>query len=167
MRRRIILTQLPLLLLVLAGSASAYVRDVRVEELEVLRTDPATVRTADGQWQRTRNDVRWGDFASAHGSAWRVRWNELTGTPHRVFGGDLPAVQVDARFRGQALDRAGILSLSESFVRQQRALIGVDWENLQPAFVEFRGGRWVVTLKQMVNGIEVFGGRVPRAESFA
>src|SRR5215510_8826877 len=93
-----------------AAAAFALLPDDRVERLEVVRTDPATVRTPPGQATLTRGEPRWNDFIGAWGGTWRVRWNELTRTPHRAFGSGIDPEQIDAGTRtGQALDAHDIL----------------------------------------------------------
>ena len=86
MCRRIILclSSLMFFFAVLPGPAASFIRDVRIEQLEILRTDPATIRTPAGQRQLSRANARLDDFMGAYGQGWRVRWNELTGTPHRM-----------------------------------------------------------------------------------
>ena len=107
MRRRIILSLSSSIFLfgALPGPVNSIVRDIRIEQLEILRTDPATLRTPAGQRNWTRADARLDDFTGAYGQDWRVRWNELTGTPHRMFGGQIPAQQLDAGLaaKGQSL----------------------------------------------------------------
>ena len=83
-----------LLLVFLAASAHAYEREPRLEGFAVERTDPAGVRSQPGQWQLTSEDRRWDTFQAENGGAWRVRWNEGTRTPHRVFGSRLEAVSI-------------------------------------------------------------------------
>ena len=148
-------------IVVFPNTGAAVQRDARVEALEILRTDPATVRTPSGQWMLARDDARLDDFHATFGNAWRVRWNELTRTQHRAWGGSIPAARIDAALEPRGpRDKEAVLRLSEAFVRAQADLLGVRWEELEPLFVGFKGGRWVVTLGQRSQGLEVVGGRV-------
>jgi hypothetical protein len=149
-------------ILSLGASSSWSVRpDARVTGLEIVRTDPATLRSNAGQRMLSRDDVRLHDFRGTHGDAWRVRWNEFTRTPHRAFGGRVDAERIAAGGRPYgARDKDAILRLAEAFVREHAELLGARWEELRPVYVGLKGGRWVVTLKQEVGGIEVIGGRV-------
>jgi hypothetical protein len=133
----------------------------RSDQLEVLRTDPATVRTPQGQWLLTRDDLRWSDFRDAYGNGWRARWNELSRTPHRAFGGAIAPERLAAGVRPSGPgDKDAILRLSESFVRASGDLLAARWEDVRPAVVEFRAGHWIVILQQESQGIEVVGGRI-------
>src|SRR3989304_4293571 len=58
----------------LGDPALAVVPEVRVEQLEILRTDPATARTPEGQWTLTRDDARLDDFIGARGGGWGGGW---------------------------------------------------------------------------------------------
>ena len=148
------------LLAISPGSALAVQRETRVDALEVRRTDPADVRTPAGQWAASR-DARLDALQTGHGIGWRLRWNELTGTPHRAFGGQIPASEIAAGIRPQGpRDKEAILRLAESFVRAHTDLLAARWEDLRPVFAEFKGGRWSVMLQQQSRGIEVVGGRV-------
>lgn len=157
-----------LFVLLLGAAAASHVpaaiavqRDARVEALEILRTDPASVRTPSGQWTMTRDDPRLDDFVGSFGEPWRVRWNELTHTPHRVWGGRIDVSRIHATLRPHGpTDKEAILGLARAFVREHGELLGVRWEQLRPLFVGFKGGRWVVTLGQVSQGREVVGGRV-------
>jgi hypothetical protein len=140
--------------------AGALERDPRIEALEVQRTDPAEVRTPAGQWKLTRDDERWDGFASGRGPGWQVRWNEVAGSPHRVFGASLPASTFGLPAPAGEHDKDAVLRLAEAFVRSEGELLGTRWEDLRPLYAAFRGGRWVVTLQQEARGTEVVGGRV-------
>ena len=141
-------------------SALAVQRDTRVDALEVRRTDPADVRTPAGQWAASRA-ARLDALQTGHGFGWRLRWNELVGTPHRAFGSQIPASEIAAGIRPRGpRDKEAILQLAESFVRAHTDLLAARWEDLRPVFAEFKGGRWSVMLQQESRGIEVVGGRV-------
>jgi hypothetical protein len=141
-------------------AAFAVQPDRRVEALEVQRTDPARVRTAAGQWKLTRDEARWQRFEAARGLDWRVRWNEVAGSPQHVWGGSLPPAALGLPGPAGPLDKQAILRLAEAFVRAETDLLGVRWEDLRPLRVAFHGGRWVVTLQQEWRGLEMVGGRV-------
>jgi Zn-dependent metalloprotease len=147
--------------LALAGDAAAYDRDLRVEALEVHRTDPATVHSQPGQWRLTRDDDRWDAFLGQRGESWRVRWNEATRTPHRAFGGTVPAAALGKPAPAGSRDKQAVLALAEAFVAAEPELLGgIRWSDLRPLFAAFRGGRWCVTLQQQAGGLDVVGGRV-------
>jgi len=151
--------QLPWLVVLLWLQPPLPAHAVRAEtqqnELEVRRTDPASIRTPAGQAVSLRGDVRFDDLQGA--GEWRVRWNELTRTPHRAYGTRAP---VTTQASPGVLLTAEIESLSETFVRAHRDLLSVGWDELSPTFVGWKGGRWVVTLQQLGRGLEVVGGRV-------
>lgn len=138
----------------------AFDREVRIEDLEVRRTDPALVHTQPGQWSLTRDDDRWERFTGERGDSWRVRWNEATRTPHRAFGGSVSAAALGGTAPLGTRDKQAVLALAEAFVRAESDLLGARWEDLRPVSAAFRGGRWCVTLQQTWRGIDVEGGRV-------
>ncbi len=144
-------------LLFLQSPAHALRAETPQSGLEVHRTDPASIRTS-GQSGSTRSDARFADLQGDGAGEWRVRWNELTRTPHRAHGARFP-VTTQAR-PGGLRGVQEIESLSETFVRAHRDLLGVGWDELSLMFVGWKGGRWVVTLQQLGRGLEVVGGRV-------
>ena len=129
------------------------------EDLEIRRTDPASLRSPSNQWRLTRDDTRLDDFHDAFGESWRVRWNELARTPHRAFGGRIDAAALGAAAVAPR-DAGDVAALAQAFVRDHAAFLGLRWEDLRPQRLELKGGRWVVVLQQWAGDVEVVGGRV-------
>ncbi len=154
---------LPVLLCLILdpGVLLAYNPEPASRGLEIPRTDPAEVRSQAGQLRYTRDVVRLDDFRGNYGDAWRVRWNEFTGTAHRLFGANTPVEKLSpGMILAGKRDKANVLQLAEAVVRANPQLLGTNWESLRPVYTDFKGGRWVVTLQQTHAGMDVVGGRV-------
>src|SRR5438045_3410715 len=112
---------------------------------QVFRTPPPEVRTAP-------NSAAFDSFNRVHGNRWRVVWNAITGTPHRISGSYIEVTRPTKATAGRiALD----------FIRRNRDLLGVDPAALVLAKADFNPrATWYVDFHQVYSGIPVEGGSV-------
>jgi len=96
----------------------------------------------------------WFDFKARYGGDWRVRWNELTGTPHRITGKGilLPGAE--------SLREENIEQIARSFISENVNLFQVSSENLKLLQGEKHWKLWYVTFQQYYRNLLVYGGRV-------
>jgi len=85
---------------------------------------------------------------------WEVRWNRLTGTPHRIVGSGL-----DLRPGGFA-GAADVDATSRAFVAGRTALAGVEAADLKLLAIENGARHWSALYEQTHRGIPVEGARV-------
>jgi Zn-dependent metalloprotease len=85
---------------------------------------------------------------------WEVRWNRLTGTPHRMVGSG-----VDLSPGGFA-SAAEVDATSRAFVAGRTALAGVQAADLKVLAIENGAGLWSALYEQTHRGIPVEGARV-------
>ena len=106
------------------------------------------------------NTAAWERFTREHGKAWKVRWNPVSGTPHRVSGSALELPR--------PVNKNNVESVSRDFLAQHSELLGISVKQLvfggatyePPAKGGRSDGTWYVVFNQSHGGVPVPGGSV-------
>ena len=112
-------------------------------------------RVAHPQAQRRlAQGEAWQDFLSRRGSAWTARFDEATGTPIRFYG---EGWGVDPGALG---DDEATWQLGWDILEEERALLGVDLEDLDAGALDRRMGVTTLTFERTHRGLPVEDARI-------
>lgn len=107
-----------------------------------------------------QNLKNWKTFNKRYNDKWTVKWNKLTGTPHKISGHyiSLP----------KSVDQENVGDLGLGVIRELREVLQVDTKQLELSKADFEESRhteagtgtWYVYFRQVYDGIPVEGGSV-------
>ena len=140
---------LALLGILVPGTASAFVAP---EEEQVINPMPLQVMHPEVQKQLGQSP-EWQEFISqGNGNYFKIRWNELTGSPHNVVcsGVQLPL----------PLNEGNIEQKTRDFISSYSGLLKVNSDDLSLLRAVKRGDNWYVCYRQEKEGIPVISGLV-------
>lgn len=115
--------------------------------------DPAKIQT--------KKIKTWKQFNQQYQNKWQVKWNTVTGTPHRISGYYL--------LINEKLTKDNIETVSRSILTQYQKLLQVEPQNIVLSRADFDPpkmprpgvtGSWYIAYKQQFQGILVYGGSV-------
>src|SRR5512138_3318477 len=109
---------------------------------------------------QAQREQAWARFNDASGGKWRVSWNRVTGTPHRISGAALPVEE--------PVTAASVEAVSRRLIARHRALLQADPASLvlqkasleHPQGTDAARGNWYVSFRQVQRGVPVEGGGV-------
>ncbi len=95
---------------------------------------------------------RWQDFLAADGRDWRARFDEVTGTPHRMWGPGL--------FYGELHSRQDVTEAAVRFTRDHTELLGLEGANLRLHSAERdpASSAWYVEVDVLRDGLPIWRG---------
>lgn len=114
---------------------------------------PPRYITEERQAALSADSSAWREARSGVLSGWRIVWDELLGTPWRIFG---PGIQLISPAAGPA----EVETESRLFISRLEALLGVRASDLVLAKCVQAGGLWYVIFRQTRNGVIHEEGRV-------
>ncbi len=94
----------------------------------------------------------WDNFRSEYGNGWRVRWNETTGLPHRVWGAGIDITQPQTAEEATAVCKA--------FMKEHPRWFSYKDVSLEVLSAKNRQGIWYVIFREYYDGTMVWQGRV-------
>jgi hypothetical protein len=142
---------LPFTALLLAGTALA----VRPQEGAPAGGEPVRVRTVNPQVQRLlSSDEAWQRFVAAEGAGWEARFDEVTGTPVRLWGSGLDL--------GPLPDEAAAGRAALAWVGAHADLLGLGAAvpDLRSAAYVPSLDAWYVDVDTVIDGLPVWRGGV-------
>ena len=95
----------------------------------------------------------WKQFNKTFDNKWKVRWNLVTGTPHRISGHTIKLTEKPSK--------ENIKRLTSDLLRSYQDLLQISPDKLTLAKVDcHQGGTWYVYYRQRHSGLPVYGGSV-------
>jgi hypothetical protein len=94
------------------------------------------------------------DIVDSNGKSFRLKINQKTGSPHRVYG--MKANLNDYGF----INAKSIEGLSRQFIADKAKTLRVKSENLKLKQLSTRNGKWIVNFQQTYKGVPVYGADV-------
>lgn len=94
------------------------------------------------------------DTVDSNGNAFRLKINQKTGSPHRVYG-----MKANLNDYG-SINAKSIEGLSRQFIADKSKTLRVKSENLKVKQLSTRNGKWMVEFQQTHKGVPVYGAYV-------
>ena len=105
---------------------------------------------AQAEWARQPG---WSTFTAGEGRGWRARFDEATGTPHRMWG------RLDL---GPIADAGAVEAALRRLIARHPRLFGTDGHDLALRSAAYIAARdtWFVEFDRTINGVPIWGGGV-------
>lgn len=104
--------------------------------------------------QNTSTDQLINNFKEKYGSNWLFEWNNVTDTPHAIYG------SIYNFGSGDILDKEKADQIAYSFLIDNKNLFRISEENIKLSGVDEGNNEWYVTYMQYYGGVLVYGSKI-------